>query len=151
MERFDKKELSQSERRIFEWTQRVRFQDIDAAGIVFFARFFDYVHGAYEAWLGELGLPLARVLQGRLWAAPLRHVECDYFAPARFGDELCIVLARAAVEESEISLGWVVRNANRPAIAVVQTVHTFVDPATFRRVSVPSEVQAALRAGGAPQ
>lgn len=147
MIRFDKRVLGERENYAYVEDVPVRFQDVDAAGVVFFARFFDYVHAAYEGFLRDVGLPLPRVLREGTWAAPLRHAEADYLSPARFGDVLAIELVAAHLEESEMSLGWRVRchgREKRPC-AVVQTVHTFVQPSNFERISLPPEISLKLR------
>jgi YbgC/YbaW family acyl-CoA thioester hydrolase len=122
----------------------VRFQDIDAAGIVFFSRFFEYAHAAYETFLAENGFPLARVLKEGQWAAPLRHVEADYRAPVRFGEQLGVQLVLAYVQESEITLGFRIVRVDAKVCATVQTVHTFVSPRDFQRREVPSGLVRAL-------
>lgn len=136
MHHFDKQELRARQSSLFRWAMPVRFQDVDAAGIVFFARFADYVHDAYVALLDELGAGLASVLREKSWAAPIRHVELDYFAPLRFGDRVTIDLVAAHLEETEVTLGWKVQRA-ADVVAVAQTVHTFVDPGSFQRIPVP--------------
>lgn len=143
MHHFDKQELQKRTERSFQWTSPVRFQDVDAAGIVFFARFAEYVHDAYVALLDELGTGLATVLRERSWAAPIRHVEIDYFRPVRFGDRVTTALVAAHVADTEVALGWQVLRESE-VVAVAQTVHTFVDPGSFQRIPVP---EAFLRFG----
>lgn len=140
MHHFDKRELRDRSGSLFRWTMPVRFQDVDAAGIVFFARFADYVHDAYVALLDELGVGLATVLREKSWAAPIRHVELDYFAPLRFGDRVTIDLVAVHLEDTEVTLGWKLERAGN-VVAVAQTVHTFVDPGTFQRTAVPEALR----------
>jgi len=142
LNRFEKKSLILASEVATRTEVVVRFQDVDAAGIVFFARIFDYVHVAYEEFLSAVGHPLPKVLAERAWAAPLRHAEADYLEPCRFGDRLTVELVAAVVEESEISLGWRLSGpgaADRPK-AVAQTVHTFVALPAFSRCPVPAEI-----------
>lgn len=68
------------------WASQVRFQDVDAAGVVFFARYFDLVHDAYAAFLESRGHPLASMFATPAWILPLRHAEADYLRPLRLGD-----------------------------------------------------------------
>lgn len=143
MHHFDKRDLRERTAGYFHHALAVRFQDVDAAGIVFFARALDYVHDAYVALLAELGSDLPSVLRERTWAAPLRHVEVDYFEPLRFGDRLTVTVVAANVADSEIVLGWQILRRDGVA-AVAQTVHTFVDPRSFERMDVP-EAFAPLR------
>jgi YbgC/YbaW family acyl-CoA thioester hydrolase len=95
---FDKKELSAATSSVFDLKFIVRFQHVDAAGVVFFARFFEYVHEAYEGFLSQLGLPLSTVLREQKWIAPLKHVEADYFRALRLGEEVTVQLVAAEVQ-----------------------------------------------------
>ncbi len=146
MKRFDKKFLSSREIAAASVSIPVRFQDVDAAGLVYFARFFEYFHTAYEVLLTSAGHPLAEVISAKRWAAPLRHAEADYLSPARFGDVLLVELVAAAVEESEISLGFRLSEAGDRArvLALGQTVHTFVELPSFVRTKVPEALVTAL-------
>ncbi len=136
MHHFDKRDLRNRTAGYFHHALSVRFQDVDAAGIVFFARVLDYVHDAYVGLLAELGSDLPSVLRERRWAAPLRHVEADYFEPLRFGDRITVAVVAAHVAETEIALGWQILRRDGVA-AVAQTVHVFVDARSFERCAVP--------------
>lgn len=146
MFRFEKRVLGERKTAAFAAEVAVRFQDVDAAGIVFFARFFDYVHEVYEGFLSSVGLPLPQVLRDKSWAAPLRHAEADYLRPAKFGDVLLVELVAAHSEESEIALGWriTLKGQSEKPCAIVQTVHTFVRPEDFQRIPVPVEISQKL-------
>ncbi len=125
----------------------VRFHEIDAAGIVFFARVLDYVHDHYTDFLASVGSPLPEVLAARSWAAPIGHVEVDYFEPLRFGDELTLLLAAAHVEGSHVTLAHqVLRHASNRVAAVAQTAHVFVSADTFRPIPVPPALLTHLQA-----
>lgn len=145
MKLFDRHELKEASSPLFEYSVRARFQDVDAAGIVFFARFFEYVHEAYESFLHAHGFPLDVVLKEGKWAAPLRHAEADYRAPVRHGEQLFVQLVLAYVLESEITLGFRVVRGDSKVCATVQTVHTFVSPRDFQWCPVPSGLVSALQ------
>jgi 1,4-dihydroxy-2-naphthoyl-CoA hydrolase len=121
MHRFERTVLRTLPPSSFAFRQKVRFQDVDAAGLLFFGRYFDVIHDAYVSFLEEMGEPLPRVLSSRAWAAPLRHVECDYMAP----------LFRLETENDQV-------------VAVAQTVHTFIDLSSFERRDVPENITRAL-------
>jgi 1,4-dihydroxy-2-naphthoyl-CoA hydrolase len=116
----------------------VRFQDVDAAGIVFYARFFDYFHDAYVAFLAKGGFPLPEVLRTKAWAAPLVHAAADYMSPARFGDPLEVGLVRARWDRGRLTLGHrVARAGSGEMVAVGRTVHVWVEPERFQRIEPP--------------
>jgi 1,4-dihydroxy-2-naphthoyl-CoA hydrolase len=76
----------------FFTTHTVRFADIDAAGIAFFSRMYEWSHFAYEEALASVGLPLMDLLETSEVLMPLVHSEADYKAPCRLGDKLSIAV-----------------------------------------------------------
>ncbi len=124
---------------------RVRFQDIDAAGIVFFARFFEIFHDAYVETLRANGCDLVRVLDEKIWAAPLTRAHAEYRRPLRFGDEIMVEVAAEQNEKGVSMLFRAVSSADATVLfASGKTDHAFVDAQTFKRVAVPTEVLKAL-------
>jgi len=145
MHRFDREELKRSRSSAFVDRRAIRFQDIDAAGIIFYPRILEMFHDAYGAPLAFAGTPLADVMQKHTWLAPVRHAEADYFKPLRFGDVVRVEIARAHVAETEAVLGYrVVREGDGELCVVGQVVHTFVERSTFRRTQMPLEVRRVL-------
>ena len=145
---FDKRELSEENNHVYQTCIAVRFQHVDAAGVVFFARFFEYVHEAYEGFLTAIGSPLSQVLREQVWAAPLTHVEADYFRPLRLGEEVLVQLVAAEIEGSHLTLGWrliiVPKPEQKYLVAVVQSRHTFLRVDDFERTAVPDVILQAL-------
>ena len=146
MHRFSHQELKEATGSLFVDEIQVRFQDVDAAGVVFFARVFDYLHGAYEGLLESAGLPLAQVLATRAWLAPLRHAEADYLAPLRFGDTVSVHVALAHLEEFQVVFGYRLLKQDGSLVALGQTVHAFLEVDTWKKRPVPSELVSFLDA-----
>lgn len=147
MFRYDRQTLMSVPLEGFARTRRVRFQDVDAAGVIFYARVFDYCHDAYVEYLDAHGVSLVEVLKQRHWAAPIRHAEADYLRPLRFGDEIAVSLVVAHLAESELTLGYRISlNASREVAIVAQSVHTFVSLPDFKRCPVPEDVFTAFQA-----
>jgi 4-hydroxybenzoyl-CoA thioesterase len=129
----------------FVHRHRVRFDEIDAAGIVYFARFFTWCHDAMEAMLAPLDGGYTALVTTRRLGLPAVHVEADYRAPLRFGDE---VLVEAAVERlgtSSVALRFEIRRSpGREAVAVVKHVVALVNLGTIRAQPLPDDVRAVL-------
>lgn len=148
MFRFDPKALTEKPPRTFTLERDVRFQDVDAAGIVFFARAFEYVTDVFVAFCAAGGVRVDRVIRERRWGAPLRHVEADYLRPLFFGDRIEVALVAAHLEETSVTLGYRVANtANGVVHATVQAMHVFVNADTFERCPVPSEMRSVIESG----
>lgn len=71
---------------------RVEFSDTDAAGIVHFANFFRYMERVEHNFWRSLGLSVQSRVGDHEIGFPRVKVDCEYFAPARFEDELDAVL-----------------------------------------------------------
>ncbi|HXK16495.1 MAG TPA: thioesterase family protein [Polyangiaceae bacterium] len=145
MHRFDREELKLSRPTAFAEPRAIRFQDIDAAGIIFYPRVLEMFHDAYAAFLAFAGAPLPEVLRSGGWLAPVRHAEADYFKPLRFGDAVTVEICRAHLAETEATLGYrIARSEGGEVCAVGQVVHTFVERASFKRTPIPELVRRAL-------
>lgn len=131
---------------VFEHPVEIRFQDVDAAGILFFARVFDLFHDAFFAGLAERGVRFAEVLAEKRWASPLVHAEADYRKPMRFGDRVVVELARVEFGGTSMTTRYRIRDAGDPERihASGHLVHAFVELGEFRSCPVPDEVRAAL-------
>jgi 1,4-dihydroxy-2-naphthoyl-CoA hydrolase len=147
MHRFDREELKLSRPHAFIDQRAIRFQDIDAAGIIFYPRVLEMFHDAYGALLAHAGTPLPEVLRSGSWIAPVRHAEADYFKPLRFGDPVSVEICRAHQAETEACLGYrIARQGSGEVCVVGQVVHTFVERATFKRTPIPEPIRRALAA-----
>ena len=76
----------------FRTRRRVEFADTDMAGIVHFARFFVFMETAEHEFLRSLGTVIHSETDGRELGWPRVAASCDYESPARFGDELDILV-----------------------------------------------------------
>lgn len=143
---FDKRALSEAPGEVFSHPLTVRFQDVDAAGIVFFARITAWFHDAYFSFLASRGLDLPAAIASGPYLAPMKHVEADFFRPVRFGDTLVAQVVRQHAEGSELTVGFRLLLGDE-VVAVGQQVHAFVDR-SFEKIDVPDEWHAVLAAIG---
>ena len=66
----------------FTCQQQVRFGDVDPAGIVYFPRIFDYLHGAFEElWEVHVGARYYHLLLEQRIGFPLVHSEVEFKSP----------------------------------------------------------------------
>ncbi len=78
---------------VFSAERRVRFADCDAAGIVFFPRYFEMLSGVVEDWFaGPLQASFRELHLNRLVSVPTAAVEARFIAPSRLEDDLTFAL-----------------------------------------------------------
>ena len=119
---------------------RVRFGEIDRAGIVYYPRFFHYFHIAFEEFFADrVGIPYHVLIEKRRIGFPTVRVECDYRAPLKFGDRLDVRISVERIGRSSVTFryrAWNRRGRRISAEALVTVV--CVDMATFRPVGIPA-------------
>jgi YbgC/YbaW family acyl-CoA thioester hydrolase len=128
----------------FEHRRRVRFQDTDPAGIVFFANIFVYCHEAFEELLRDVGMPLETIVASREQVLPLAHAEADFKSPFRFGVLVTTRVAVAEIGERSFRLEYEMADEKGQKLARAATVHVAVDPASGRSTALSPRLRAAL-------
>ncbi len=72
---------------VFSKTEKIRFQHIDQAGIVFYPRFFEMLNGLVEDWFEEaLDLSFAKMHENA--GIPTVDLQVQFLSPARLGQEI---------------------------------------------------------------
>ena len=123
-----------------------RFQDVDAAGIVFYARLFAYFHDAYVAFLESLGpeLALHRAIESADFLIPLVHAKADFKAPLRFGDEATTTVRVDRIGTSSYTIAYQIHRGDGQLAAEGQTVHACAGKEDFRPRPLPESLRAGL-------
>lgn len=122
----------------FEYHTRVRFSEVDQAGVVYFSRIYEYCHRAFEELLRAAEMPLEGLLHQVGWGMPLVHSEADYHRPLRLGDALTIEVTVPERSDRRVSFGFRVLGEDGKVRARVKHVHACVSMADFRPREVPS-------------
>lgn len=118
---------------------KVRFADVDHAGIVYYPRFFHYFHVAMEElYEREFGKTYPEVLDGDRVGFPAVHSEADYRAPVRYGDTLRIRVTCAKLGRRSVTLRYrASRAADGTECAEGRVTTACVDMRTFTPMEVP--------------
>lgn len=86
---------------------RIRFGDEDHAGIVYYPRFFDYFHRAFEDFFEEAGgCSYKYVLDEDRCGWPSVHAEATFLTPLRFGDVLILTLTTERIGTSSATFAY---------------------------------------------
>lgn len=90
----------------FVYLRTVKFQDTDAAGVVYFVNILNFCHEAYEASLADSGINLQEFFSGAAMAVPIAHASVDFLRPLYCGDRLKIFLTTQAQDSSAFSVDY---------------------------------------------
>jgi len=119
----------------------VRFRDCDSMGHANNAVYFTYMEESrltfWRALTGKASPPETRVI--------LAHAECDYRAPALFGDELEVRMRIGDIGRSSfVQLYEIVKAVDDSRIAEGKTVMVCYDYQSAKSVPIPGAARAEL-------
>ena len=127
------------------YDRHVHFEDVDAAGIVFFARFFGYCHDAMERFFDDVPGGYVALITQRKIGFPAVHASSDFKAPIGYGDV-------ARIEGTVTKLGTtaahfrfvMTRVRDGEHVATMNHVHVCTDIRTMTKLPFPADVRASL-------
>lgn len=136
----------------FVFERPVRFEDIDAAGIVFFPRYLEYTHEAMERFFDGLPTRPGGVAPGyvdlitkRRIGFPAVHVTADYKGPLRYGDVAVIATTVARIGKTSITFRYeITRKADAVHVATIEHVVVASDLDTVTKRDLPEDVLSLL-------
>lgn len=129
----------------FSMLRKIRFGHTDPAGIVYYPHYFDMFNGVVEDFFDDcVGASFQAMRAEHNLVTPLRHIEADFMAPCRIGDQLRLVLTLEAFGRSSLRLtidGRVDGSSRLKARLVI----VFISAETGRVAAPPPEIARRLR------
>jgi 1,4-dihydroxy-2-naphthoyl-CoA hydrolase len=126
----------------FIYQRTVRFQDTDAAGVVYFAQTLSMCHEAYEESLIAAGIEVWKFFSNSAIALPIVHAEADYLRPAFCGDRHEIRLTPMLKSNAEFEIHYEIYELDeheRP-VSKALTRHVCINPVSRQRQPLPQTV-----------
>ncbi len=124
---------------------RVRFNECDGQGVVFYANYLMYFDVAMtELWRVAFGDGYAGLIESGT-DAMVAEANIRYRQPARFDDELDLVarVTRIGTTSSVTALA-AERVSDGAVLAEADLRHVFIDPETLEKKEIPEEVRAGM-------
>jgi 4-hydroxybenzoyl-CoA thioesterase len=125
----------------------IRFEEVDAAGIVFFAHLAAWAHEAMERFFDQLDGGYVRLIVERRVGLPAVKLEAEFHAPLRYGDVVAIETTVAKVGNKSAVFVYRMRRKRDGELAA-ELRHTVVttDLDRLQSCAMPADVRAALEA-----
>jgi len=130
----------------FETTRRVEFRDTDAAGIMHFSTFFNYMEQVEHEFLRHLGMSVLSADEEGAISWPRVSASCDYRGAVQFEDVLDVEMQIVRRGEKSVTYGFVFTHNKRPvAQGQLTTVCCRLDAkAPPRSIPIPDWIVAKL-------
>ena len=108
---------------VFTTGRKVRFADCDAAGIVFYPRYFEMLNGVVEDWFaGPLGVSFRELHMERHVSVPTAAVEARFLVPSRLEDDLTFSLTVTKLGGASCGLRHIIASAGQRRFEATQTI-----------------------------
>lgn len=108
---------------VFTARRKVRFADCDAAGIVFYPRYFEMLNGVVEDWFaGPLAASFRELHLERGVSVPTAAVEARFIAPSRLEDDLTFSLTVTRLGGASCGLRHAIDCAGQRRLEATQTI-----------------------------
>jgi len=126
----------------FRHTLRVRWGECDEQGVVYFVNYAEYVDLALTELWRERVRPYPEMVAS---GTDLMVVAMDttFRRPARFDEEVDVVLEVARLGETSLTSAWRVERAGEVLCSGTIT-HVSIDPAAQVKKRIPDDLRAAL-------
>ena len=129
----------------FSVTRKIRFGHTDSAGIVYYPHYFDMFNGVVEDFFDDcVGASFQRMRGEYGVVTPLRHIEADFVAPCRIGDQLRLAMTLVARGRTSLKLTIDGDVDGSPRLQARLAI-VFISAETGKAVSPPPEIDARLR------
>jgi YbgC/YbaW family acyl-CoA thioester hydrolase len=130
--------------------ERVRWGDVDAAGIIFYGSYIRFFEIAETELFRAVGLPYGKIFEElNIWL-PRVHLECDFHRAAQMDDLLEVTVYVARIGKSSLRLNFEVRKRNEAGeieeklMATAHFVLVSTARANLKPLPVPEELRRAL-------
>lgn len=115
----------------------IRFGDEDHAGIVYFPRFLDFFHCAFEDFFAANGRAYKLVLDEDQVGWPAVHVDCDFSSPLRFGDMFDVDVWVEKIGNKSATFAYRGRTEGRD-VANARITVACIDMKVFKGIPIPA-------------
>ena len=121
----------------------IRFEHCDAAGIIFYPRFFALVNEAVEDWFAHLGHSFKTLHIDQRKGVPAVRFEAEFVGAVRLGDSLHQELGVDSIGTSSLNLKHIASVDQRTVARFDQTI-VFTDLAQMKSEPWPADLRRAI-------
>ena len=128
----------------FTSVHKIRFDDVDGAGIVYYPKFFHLCHSAFEDFFDSVcHVSYPELIRVRRLGFPTVAIESSFRAPLVYGDIAIVELAVSQVGNSSVSLAYRIRRKRDGELCFeCSNTSVLMDLDKRSAVPIPGEIRA---------
>lgn len=129
---------------MFRWPVRVYFEDTDAGGVVYHARYVAFYERARTEMLREHGFH-QRTLMGERVAFAVRRMAVEYLSPARLDDLLEVQSEIIAIRGASLTFAQRIFNSHGDLLSHAEVLIACIDPHQMKPIALPKSIVAEFK------
>ena len=133
---------------IFKWPVRVYYEDTDAAGVVFYANYLNFMERARTEWLRSLGFEQTTLFHDHNVVFVVRSLAVEFARPALFNDALEVTVEPQGAHGGVIEIAQKVRRGAHELVTATVKI-ACVNTQSFKPVRIPPAILEKLALGQA--
>jgi len=127
----------------FTSLQKIRFDDVDGAGIVYYPQFFHLCHKAFEDFFDDAAsISYPQLINEKRRGFPTVAIHSDFSAPLHYGDIALVKLSIAKVGRSSATFNYEIRRKKDSKLCfVAQITKVFIDMDSYKVLAIPDDLR----------
>jgi len=126
----------------FKWPIRVYYEDTDAGGIVYHARYLHFLERARTEWLRQFGFN-QHTLKEQNTVFVVRDMSLKFMQPAKLDDELTITVEILNIKKASIQMQQSIYEGEHKKLLAQVTV-ACLDAELLKPKAMPAEIRRAI-------
>ncbi|WP_308665776.1 tol-pal system-associated acyl-CoA thioesterase [uncultured Aggregatibacter sp.] len=131
------------EQNVFHYSARVYYEDTDAGGVVYHARYLHFFERARTEYLRTFNFSQQELLVENKGAFVVKSMNIDYCFPAKLDDLLQIETLVTEIKGASIIFSQIIKR-NELTLCRATVKVAYVDLGKMKPVAIPSQIKATL-------
>ena len=127
----------------------IAWGDLDALGIVFYPRYYEWIDAGSHLFFDSIKLNLALLWRERNILFGLAETTCRYFKPGRYQQQIEIVTHIDSLEEKTMVFKHLISDRRDGSLMVEgrekRICMNVSDPDSFRAIDIPDDIYSILK------
>jgi acyl-CoA thioester hydrolase len=118
-------------------TTRIRFDEVDALGIVWHGNYVKYLEDGREAWGRKFGIPYMTIFREHGFSVPIVKLNMDYKRPLHYEEYCTIETYFVDCDAAKIQLKYVIYNEAEEVVLTAETTQVFLTKDGDLQLTIP--------------
>jgi len=130
----------------FTSIHKIRFDDVDGAGIVYYPKFFHLCHAAFEDFFDSAAsISYPDLIRGRRLGFPTVAIDSSFTAPLTYGDTAVVELSVEKIGTTSVTFSYRIRRRRDGVACFAATVTTvLIDLDSQQPQTIPADLRTML-------